>query len=111
MKRRKLENGLRVPDHDKRRMHERQQGMCLLCAQPLPSIQACSVDHKTPLSKGGTNARTNLHLVHRLCNTDKKEKTVWEHWQWRVQSGFDDELIGAQLGIGANASILGDPAE
>jgi hypothetical protein len=108
-KRRKLESGFRASDHDKRSMHARQNSMCILCAKPLPSIQGCSVDHKTPLTRGGSNRSSNLHLVHRLCNTDKKEKTVWEHWEWRVQSGFDTELIGLQLGIKPGHGTLGDP--
>jgi hypothetical protein len=52
-----------------------------------------------PLSRGGTNDFSNLHLVHRLCNTDKKQKTVREHWNWRVLSGFDKVSIGDQVGI------------
>jgi hypothetical protein len=104
-KRRKLENGLRVSDFDKRRMRERQFDMCLLCAKPLSSIQACSVDHMTPLSRQGTNEFSNLHLVHKLCNTDKKEKTVREHWEWRVASGFDAVSIGEQLEISGEPSF------
>lgn len=80
-------------------MLKRQHGMCLLCAEPLTSIASSSVDHMKPLSRGGKNDFSNLHLVHKLCNTDKKEKTVREHWEWRVASGFDEISIGDKLGI------------
>jgi 5-methylcytosine-specific restriction endonuclease McrA len=98
-KRRKLEGGFRVSDAEKRLMLKRQLGMCFLCAGNLTSIESSSVDHMMPLSKGGSNDFSNLHLVHKLCNTDKKEKTVREHWEWRVTSGFDDISIGDKLGI------------
>jgi 5-methylcytosine-specific restriction endonuclease McrA len=65
----------------------------------LDSIATSSVDHMMPLTRGGTNDFSNLHLVHKLCNTDKKEKTVREHWDWRVKSGSDKISIGEQLGI------------
>ena len=71
----------------------------LLCKEPLGSIESSSVDHMRPLSRRGTNDFSNLHLVHKRCNTDKKEKTVREHWEWRVASGFDEISIGEQLGI------------
>jgi hypothetical protein len=86
-KRRKLENGFRLSDLQKRQMYKRQREMCLLCAKPLHSIGSGSIDHMTPLSKGGTNDFSILHLVHKLCNTDKKYKTVREHWDWKVRSG------------------------
>lgn len=98
-KRRSLERGFRPSEADKRTMFKRQHGMCLLCAEPLVTIEVSSVDHMNPLSKGGGNELWNLHLVHRLCNTDKKEKTVREHWNWRVDSGFDATPIGDRLGI------------
>lgn len=98
-RRRELDAGLRLSDHQKRIMLKRQHGMCLLCAEPLTSIASSSVDHMKPLSRGGKNDFSNLHLVHKLCNTDKKEKTVREHWEWRVASGFDEISIGDKLGI------------
>jgi 5-methylcytosine-specific restriction endonuclease McrA len=29
------------------------------------------IDHHVPLAKGGTNAITNLRLMHSTCNRDK----------------------------------------
>jgi hypothetical protein len=98
-KRRNLENGFRLSDDQKHMMLKRQHGMCLLCAKPLGTITQSSVDHMIPLSRGGTNEIRNLHLVHRRCNTDKKDKTVREHCNWRVESGFDEVSIGDRLGI------------
>jgi 5-methylcytosine-specific restriction endonuclease McrA len=98
-KRRQLEAGLDVSKLQKDKMYRRQNKLCLLCAKEIPSISECSVDHMIPLSKGGSNDTSNLHLVHKLCNTDKKDKTVLEHWRWRVESGFDEINIGDLLGI------------
>jgi hypothetical protein len=45
----------------------RDHGICWLCHQP----GADSVDHVTPVSKGGTNDMTNLRAAHLDCNQSK----------------------------------------
>lgn len=95
-KRRQLDQGVKYSDQQKKTMYARQHGMCLLCAKPLLRIDDCSVDHMIPVTRGGGGG-ANLHLVHKLCNTDKHNKTVEEHWKWRVNSGFNSMPIGKQL--------------
>ena len=95
-KRRALDKGMKYSDQQKKAMYARQNGMCLLCAKPLVRVDDCSVDHMLPITKDGGEG-SNLHLVHKLCNTDKYDRTVEEHWQWRVDSGFDLISIGEQL--------------
>jgi HNH endonuclease len=95
-KRRQLDQGVKYSNQQKKAMHARQHGMCLLCAKPLIRIDDCSVDHMVPVTRGGGEG-SNLHLVHKLCNTDKYNRTVEEHWQWRVTPGFDLIPIGEQL--------------
>jgi 5-methylcytosine-specific restriction endonuclease McrA len=87
---------MKYSDQQKKAMYARQNGMCLLCAKPLVRVDDCSVDHMLPITKDGGEG-SNLHLVHKLCNTDKYDRTVEEHWQWRVDSGFDLISIGEQL--------------
>jgi len=45
---------------------ERDGGNCWLCEHPLEND--CTLEHKTPLSRGGTWAFNNLALAHRACN-------------------------------------------
>lgn len=40
------------------------------------SEQEKTVDHKIPVSKGGTNAKTNLVICCRHCNSLKNDKEV-----------------------------------
>lgn len=52
----------------------RQDGKCLLCGEPIdltiPRNQygAASVEHKWPVSRGGTNGSQNRALTHWECN-------------------------------------------
>jgi 5-methylcytosine-specific restriction endonuclease McrA len=55
----------------------------LTCALCLLSIQKGddSLEHLTPLSRGGTNEYSNLAIAHRKCNSRKNKKTVNEFKQ------------------------------
>lgn len=52
-----------------------QKGLCLCGASLLIS---CTIDHKTPISRGGTNWPRNLQLLCSFCNTSKGAKTTKE---------------------------------
>lgn len=52
---------------------------CILCLKPIEFGQG-SLEHKTPLSRGGTNDYDNLGIAHRGCNCKKHTKTL-EEWQ------------------------------
>lgn len=56
-----------------------------------------SVDHLTPLSKGGTNDDQNLALVHRCCNEEKRNETLEEHWEWRYRRGRDKTVLTSTI--------------
>jgi 5-methylcytosine-specific restriction endonuclease McrA len=43
---------------------------CAICGDPVTAGQA-SVDHRIPLSRGGSNRADNLQLAHKRCNFDK----------------------------------------
>jgi len=51
---------------------------CYLCLRPIEFGQD-SVDHRIPLSRGGTHTIRNLGVVHRLCNSLKGVKTEEEY--------------------------------
>lgn len=50
---------------------------CYLCEKPIEFGQDC-IEHKIPISRGGTNARDNLAIAHRSCNAKKHTKTEEE---------------------------------
>lgn len=61
---------------------------CHLCERPIKFGQD-SVDHKTPITRGGSNQLNNLDIAHRVCNSAKNNKTVAEYLM--AKSGaFDD---------------------
>ena len=75
-----------TPD-DLRWIYEVQVGLCCYCWQDLDGIG--SVDHMTPLSRGGSNEATNIALCCRRCNSAKGARTVAE---------FKAALLGREAG-------------
>jgi 5-methylcytosine-specific restriction endonuclease McrA len=69
----------RVPRRIKRQMLRdlcrQQQFRCAICRKPFEGEDLLNIDHRVPISKGGTNAWTNLGAAHVRCN-DKKADTV-----------------------------------
>ena len=57
-------------------LHEEQRGLCFYCNTALNGQY--HVDHKIPLSKGGTNWPNNLCLACQPCNDSKLNKTPEE---------------------------------
>lgn len=51
---------------------------CYLCLNPVP-FGKDHLEHKTPLSRGGTNARDNLDIACQKCNCCKHNKTETEY--------------------------------
>lgn len=58
---------------------------CHYCADVLLPRQ---VDHVRPLSRGGTNSRSNLVAACIACNSQKRGMLVHEWRQWRESSGM-----------------------
>jgi hypothetical protein len=52
-----------------------------------------------PLIKGGSDDKSNLLLAHARCNKEKHNKTLPEHWEWRVRHGLDPENLGHKHGL------------
>jgi len=51
---------------------------CYLCLKPIP-FGKDHLEHKTPLSRGGTNKRENLDVACQQCNCSKHNKTEREY--------------------------------
>ena len=52
---------------------------CILCNKPI-EFSKDSLEHLTPLSRGGSNDYDNLGIAHRSCNKRKHTKTM-EEWK------------------------------
>lgn len=58
---------------------------CYLCLDPI-RFGKDTLEHKIPLSRGGTNRYNNLAIACRSCNCKKHDKTV-EEWKGRCRNG------------------------
>ena len=63
----------------------RDRWQCHLCHLPVPkkgytlnSPQAPSIDHVTPVTRGGRDVQTNLRLAHRRCNELRGDRLLSE---------------------------------
>ena len=83
----------------KRALFFKQNGICPCCFQRIERPEDGQVDHATPLAKGGRNDASNLLLAHAQCNKEKHNKTLIEHWEWRVRHGLDSENLGRKHGL------------
>lgn len=57
-------------------LYEAQNGQCAYCGRFL-CIAHATLDHKIPRSRGGVNARSNLVVACKRCNTLKGDGTEW----------------------------------
>lgn len=53
-------------------LYTAQEGYCLYCGQLLQ--ENFQIDHKMPISLGGTNTDDNVQLLHAVCNQRKNNK-------------------------------------
>ena len=58
----------------KRELFKTQNGKCMYCGRK-PGVDLMDVDHKNPVSKGGSDQKRNLQLLCRSCNTRKGDTT------------------------------------
>lgn len=86
-------------ESQKRALLKRQAGLCPCCFQAITSVFDSEIDHATPLAKGGSHHRSNFILAHAQCNREKHNKTLEEHWEWRVRVGLDEENMGRKHGL------------
>jgi hypothetical protein len=61
-------------------LHMSQDGKCYLCSNIMEEYH---VEHKVPLSRGGTNLPDNIALSCPTCNQSKHTKTVEEYIEYR----------------------------
>lgn len=64
-------------------IYKTQLGLCYYCDESLSGKY--TIDHKIPLSRGGSNWPYNLCLACRSCNSSKKNKTVQEFLEYKKE--------------------------
>ncbi len=65
---------------DVKRLYEEQGGRCFYCGKELNG--ECELDHKTPLSRRGTDRPENLCWACEWCNRRKQSKTAEEFMEY-----------------------------
>ncbi|MEU0952801.1 HNH endonuclease signature motif containing protein [Streptomyces niveus] len=76
-KRRAKVTQVTVEDVDSQTVYERDNWTCGICGEPVdrllkwPHEQYPSLDHITPISKGGEHSYANTQLAHLVCNMRK----------------------------------------
>jgi len=60
---------------------------CVLCSKPI-SFGEDSLEHLTPLSRGGSNDFENLDIAHLHCNRRKYTKTLEEWREFTSKTGY-----------------------
>lgn len=78
---------------------ERDGWICQLCDEPVDpeadrhSAAGASMDHRIPVSRGGTHTMDNVQLAHRGCNSRKKDRLPGE----RPKYGSEDSVAYLRL--------------
>lgn len=65
----------------------KQERKCYYCEADFGDT-AVEKDHRTPLSKGGTNDASNVVYACRTCNRDKGSKLASDFFAWRRSEGL-----------------------
>lgn len=65
-----------IPAKQRNRIFERCEGRCAYCDGTISYSEPFHIDHIMPLSKGGTNAESNLTLSCVACNVRKGAKAL-----------------------------------
>lgn len=90
-------------DYEKKTVYAKCNGVCAICGKPV-KFKKMTVDHIVPLSKGGTNDRSNLQLAHLSCNRAKADMSADEffglvdqiahHNRWKkIKNIFAKEIM------------------
>lgn len=69
----------------RQKIFEKSNGYCYYCGRPL--TKSWEIDHKRPLSKGGSNKTPNLVASCHKCNRLKADMTVGQFRQYVKNSG------------------------
>lgn len=65
----------------KQKKLKEQKHTCVYCGTKI-GLDSSDLDHKTPLSRGGTDHEENLQALCKKCNKEKHSKTDIEYKAW-----------------------------
>lgn len=68
-------------------MYDSQGGLCAYCESPM--FDKWTVEHMTPVCRGGTNDWDNIALACGWCNSSKNDKTPEEYMEWLKGGGLN----------------------
>lgn len=74
-KRDRMANRIQFNDFQKKSVYAKCNGKCAICGKPV-KFKKMTIDHITPLSRGGTNDIKNLQLACKRCNSMKSNMTM-----------------------------------
>lgn len=77
-----------------------QLGMCACGCGVHFSEVGYDVDHKVPLSRGGSNWPENLQLLTPSCNYEKADKTMDEWLEWKLKQFALCQSLGMEASFG-----------
>ncbi len=72
-----MPNRRKFTDYEKKTVYARGNGRCAICGSPI-DFESMTIDHKIPLSRGGTNDFANLQPTCSVCNLLKSALTMPE---------------------------------
>lgn len=70
-----MANRIQFNDFQKKSVYAKCNGKCAICGKPV-KFKKMTIDHITPLSRGGTNDIKNLQLACKRCNSMKSNMTM-----------------------------------
>lgn len=65
---------------------------CILCGDPIdptlksPHRASRTIEHLTPIARGGRHDLDNIDFAHYGCNARKRERTLEEYREWQKQA-------------------------
>lgn len=99
----------RIPEDKRMDVADRDGWRCRYCRRRLRDgdpghRKALEVDHKRPVSKGGSNRRRNLQATCKRCNREKGDKTHKQYMRWLEDNDLleddDEDDVGDPFGLG-----------
>jgi len=81
-KRRAIKVGGDLTESEILEQRKLQQGKCHYCGSCLDNNGRGHIDHKTPLSRGGRNTKSNIVIACSNCNLNKGIKTEEEYFEY-----------------------------
>lgn len=65
---------------------------CILCGKPIdptlkaPNNMSRTIEHLTPIARGGRHDLDNIDFAHYGCNAQKRDRTLEEYREWQKRT-------------------------